>query len=357
MFSQRLLAPLALTAMLLTHGAVRAQDSFAAAADEVNKKMVKVFGSGGFKGVVDYGTGVLVSAEGHILTVASPILDTPELRVHLYDGRRYPAKVVMIEPELDAALIKIDDDKLLPVPFFDIAAAAKNPVAQTGDWVLAFSNQFHIATRDEPMSVQHGVIASFAKLDARRGVHDAPYSGDCYVLDAITNNPGAGGGALTTRKGELLGMIGKELRNRRSETWINYAVPVQSLAKFVEDTKAGKYVRKPRPEKVASGAYHGIVLVANPVANQTPPFVEEVTPGSPAAKAGLKTDDLISYVNGEPVPSIESLLKFLNDTPAGETLTLEVRRVDKSVAGSGDKLITISLKLEQPVAKTPAPKK
>jgi serine protease Do len=344
----------AILALSLTQ--VRAQQSLAAPADEVNKKMVKVFGSGGYKGVVDYGTGVLVSAEGHILTAASPLLDTPELRVHLYDGRRYMAKVIVVEPELDAALIKIDDDKLLPLPFFDITASAKRPVAETGDAIMAFSNLFHIATRDEPMSVQQGVIAAYAKLDARRGVHDAPYSGDCYVLDAITNNPGAAGGALTTRKGELLGIIGKELRNRRSETWINYAVPVQSLAKFVEDAKAGKYTPKPRPEKLEAQGYTGIVLVANPVVNQTPPFIEEVLPGSPAAKAGLKTDDLISYVEGEPVPSIEAFLKILNATPPGQTLKLEVRRVDKTVAGSGDKLITITLTIAPPLAKA-TPKK
>src|SRR5262249_27234088 len=161
-----------------------------------------------------------VSKEGHILTVASHLLDTQDLRVHLYDGRRFHAKVVLskdgkpaIAGDLDAALVKIEEEKIGDLPYFDISEAAKRPVAQNGDIVLAFSNQFQIATRDEPMSVQQGSIASFTKLEARRGVHEAPYSGDVYVVDAITNNPGAGGGALTTRKGELLGVIGKEVRN------------------------------------------------------------------------------------------------------------------------------------------------
>jgi serine protease Do len=345
-------------ACLFLAGAARAQDSFAKEADEVNKRMVKVFGSGGFRGLASYGTGVLVSPQGHILTVASHLLDTQELRVHLYDGRRYQAKVIVVEPVLDAALIKIDDDKLDPLPFFDVAEAGKRPTAQTGDLVLAFSNQFEIATRDEPMSVQHGVIASYTKLEARRGVHEAPYAGDVFVLDAITNNPGAGGGALTTRKGDLIGILGKEVRNSQTETWVNYAVPIQVLTTFVDEAKAGKYKPKEKPDKLAGGGYHGIVLVANPVQDRTPPFVEEVVPGSPAAKAGLRSDDLIVYVDGAKVVSIEELQKILAVCKPGEELKLEIRRVDRSVDGSGDKLMTVKLKMEQPVAKTPpAPKK
>src|SRR5262249_37558733 len=167
--------------------------------EEVNRKMVKLFGSGGFRGLNSYGTGILVSADGYVLTVASPLLDTPDLLVHLSDGRRLNAKVVVAEPQLDAALVKID--KVDDLPFFDAAEAAKGTLAQPGDWVLAFSNQFQIATRDEPMSVQHGVIAAYSKPHGRRGIFDAPYTGDVYIIDAVTNNPGAGGGALTTRRG------------------------------------------------------------------------------------------------------------------------------------------------------------
>ena len=60
-------------------------------ADQVNEKMVKIFGSGGFRGVVNYSTGILVSPDGHILTVASQTLDTSELIIHLYDGRKMKA--------------------------------------------------------------------------------------------------------------------------------------------------------------------------------------------------------------------------------------------------------------------------
>jgi serine protease Do len=231
-------------------------------------------------------------------------------------------------------------DKVDDLPFFDVAQSAKAPLAHPGDWVLAFSNQFQIATRDEPMSVQHGVIAAYSKLHGRRGIFDAPYSGDVYIVDAITNNPGAGGGALTTRKGELLGLIGKELRNSLSDTWINYAVPIQMLAAFVEKGTKGEYKPMERPKlESGTGGYHGIILVPD-VVERTPPYVEDTEPGSPADKAGLKPDDLIVYIDGEKIVSIKDFKQIIDKGRPGTVFKLEVRR--------GDKLTSIDLKLEPP---------
>jgi serine protease Do len=326
----------------------RADDSFAAVSEKVNQKVVKLFGSGGFTGLVSYGTGALVSPDGYILTIASHMLDTQDLRVHLSDGRRFHAKVVVIEPELDAALVKID--KVEELPYFDVAQAAKASLAHAGDWILALSNEFNVATRDEPMSVQHGVIAAYAKLQGHKGVFDAPYTGDVYVIDAITNNPGAGGGVITTRKGELLGIIGKELRNGLTNTWINYAVPIQVLAKFVTEGKAGKYKPIVKPKSPGGpGGYHGLMLVPN-VVERTPPYIEEVVPGSPAAKAGLKPDDLIVYVDGEQVLTVTAFKEILTKTRPGTVVKLEIRRVDKNDPSGADRLLTVELKLSEPPA-------
>ncbi|HEY1380020.1 MAG TPA: trypsin-like peptidase domain-containing protein, partial [Gemmataceae bacterium] len=332
---------LALIGAVAVAAPAAAQAPFHDVSKQVNRKLVKVFGSGGFRGLVAYGTGVVVSPDGYVLTAASHLLDTPDLRVHLSDGRRCQAKVVVIEPELDAALIKID--KVDDLPFFDVLAAAKAPRAKPGDWVLAFSNQFEIATRDEPMSVQRGVIAAYAKLPLQRGIFEAPYQGDVYVVDAITNNPGAAGGALTTRGGELLGVIGKELRNSLSNTWVNYAVPIAakvdvrqgehvvtvSLPEFVEKGMKGEYKPTSKEKKEeGQGGYTGIVFVPN-VVERTPPYVEEVAAESPAAKAGVKVDDLVVYLDGEPVVSIAAFKEMMLKTRPGTVVKLEVRRGDK----------------------------
>jgi serine protease Do len=334
---------LSLFLLLLTPcfaGAQTHATSLAEVTEQVNRKMVKLFGSGGFQGLNAYGSGILISPDGYVLTVASPLLDTPDLLVHLSDGRRLKATVIVSEPELDSALVKID--KVDNLPFFDVAKADKAPMAQPGDWVLAFSNQFQIATRDEPMSVQHGVVAAYSKLHGRRGIFDAPYNGNVYILDAITNNPGAGGGALTTRTGELLGLIGKELRNSLSDTWINYAVPIQVLAEFTEKGKKREYKPIERPKSAGGmGGYHGIILVPD-VVERTPPYVEDTDPGSPAEKAGLRPDDLIVYVDGEKIVSIKDFKEIVNKGRPGTVFKLEVRR--------GDKLTSVDLKLDPPKA-------
>jgi serine protease Do len=346
---------LALTAgiLLADAAAARSQHSFTDVARRVNPKMVKLFGAGGFKGLPAYGTGILVSPQGHILTVNNHLLATTDLKIHLADGRAFLVRVVSREPELDLALLKIDDDALKDLPYFDIAEAAKRPLASAGDWIVAMSNQFHIATRDEPMSVQRGVIAAVTDLRGRRGDFDPPYNGEAYFLDAIACNPGAAGGVITDRKGNLLGILGRELKNRLSDTWINYAMPIQTeveilrddkkakvnVATFVQESIAGKYiVSTARTKEKGPGGYHGIVLVPN-VVQTTPAYVEEVVPGSPAAQAGLRPDDLIVYVEGELVPSIKAFREIIRQTRPGTALRLEVQR--------GNRLQTINLKLTE----------
>src|SRR4051794_34830403 len=96
--------------LLGAFAAAQAQQPLTPVAVEVNKKLVKLFGAGGFKGLPSYGSGILISPKGHILTGNSHILSTQDLRVHLYDGRLYHCKVLAREPELDLAVVQIKDD-------------------------------------------------------------------------------------------------------------------------------------------------------------------------------------------------------------------------------------------------------
>jgi serine protease Do len=328
---------------------VAGQQPFNSVANQVNRKMVKLFGAGGFKGLPSYGTGVFVSANGFILTVNNHILATSDLRVHLYDGRIHSAKVVAREPELDVALLKITGE-VDDLDHFDVDKECARPLAVPGDWVLAFSNQFQIATRDEPMSVQRGVIAAYAELRGRRGIFDPPYNGSVYFLDVIACNPGSAGGIITNRKGELLGILGRELKNVLTDTWINYAVPVQAkveilrqgkavtvdIPTFIREGIAGKYQEGEKREFADRGGFHGIVLVPN-VVSITPPYIEEVVPGSPAAKAGLRPDDLIVYVDGELVHSVLGFRKLMKHFGPGMDVRMEVQR--------GMRLESVTLKL------------
>lgn len=301
--------------------------------DHVLPRIVKIFGAGGIANLHAYGTGFIVSPEGHIATVWSHVLDTSAVTVVLDDGRRFYAEVLGAEPALDVAVLKIEAENL---PYFDLDDLGR---AGPGTRVLGFSNMFQVAEGDEPVSVLHGVIAANTKLAARRGRYEVPYTGDVYIVDAITNNPGAAGGVLTSYNGELLGMIGRELKNQENNTWINYAIPIEALRQTIRDIQEGVFRRQDpmetdEPLNDASLVDLGIVLVPN-VVYRTPAYVDTILEGSPAAESGLEPDDLIVFVNNDLIHSIRQLDETLARLEPGEDFALVVRR--------GRTLLTVTL--------------
>ncbi len=293
--------------------------------NQVQAKMVKIYGAGGYKGLESYQSGMLISPEGHILTAYSHVLDTDYITVYLADGRKLEAKLLGADPRLDAAVLKIDAADL---PYFDLDRAAKTVA---GSNVLALSNLFNVAQGDEPASVQHGIVSAVANLEARRGAFETPYRGPIYVLDVKTNNPGSAGGALVNSRGELLAMLGKELRNSMNNTWLNYAIPVEELRPSVRAIQSGKFVAQPeadadrKPSHPLTLEALGIVLVPD-VLERTPPYVELVRAGSPAEKAGLRVDDLIVLLGDQLVQSCKLLRADLENVDAFDAVKITVQR-------------------------------
>jgi serine protease Do len=211
--------------------------------------------------------------------------------------------------------------------------------AEPGARVLAFSNLFGIATGDEPVSMLHGVVTSVAPLEARRGAFTTSYRGEIYVVDAAANNPGAAGGALTDSQGRLLGMLGKELRSSLTGTWLNYALPISSFSATVDDILAGRFTppdltEADQPESPLTPAALGIVLVPDVVV-RTPPYVDRVLPDSPAARAGLRPDDLLVMVNGIVATSCRDAVGLLQRLESDATVRIAALR--------GEELIEVSL--------------
>ena len=297
--------------------------SYAEVVSSVQPRMVKVFGSGGLRGLESYQSGFLISAEGHVLTSWSYVLDSGEATVVLNDGRKFVSTIVGADPGLELAVLKVDAAEL---PYFDLNQAT---TLRTGSRVLAFSNLYGVATGDEPASVLHGIVSAVTKLSARRGVFQTPYRGTVYVLDAMTNNAGAAGGALTDSQGRLAAVLGKELRDAEANTWLNYALPIDEIRASVANLVAGKMVdssqQDRRPEEAASLEGRGVVLIPNVLRN-TPPFVDMVLPNSSAEKAGLRPDDLIVLVNGQAVASQSSVRERMLDIDAVDPVRLTVTR-------------------------------
>jgi serine protease Do len=327
-----------LTVALGALAPVRAAEPAEKAIDHVSRRVVKIFGAGGIRGLYAYSTGFLVSPKGHLVTVWSHVLDDQSVTVVLHDGRKFEGKILGAEPQLDLAVLKIDGDDL---PYFDLDEAT---AAAVGTRVLAYSNMFKVATGDEQVSVLHGVIAARTKLSARRGNYETPYNGPVYVVDAITNNPGSGGGVLTTGDGVLLGMIGKELRNTQTNTWINYAIPISELKTVIGEIIAGKFVaRSERSEESSNPRRYapvdfGLVMVPD-VLFRTPAFVDRVLVGSPAAFADIRPNDLVLFVNDELIQSCRLFKDELGRLEAGDTLKLVVRR--------GNTLIPVEIAVEK----------
>jgi serine protease Do len=320
--------PIALGAVLLTAAAAAdspsAEGPLAQTIRHLQSKVVKIYGSGGFRGLEAYQSGFLISPEGHVLTVWSYVLDTDDVIVTLDDGRKFRSELLGAAPGLEMAVLKIEAAGL---PCFDLGRAVE---AVGGARVMALSNLFGVATGNEPVSVQHGVVSARTTLEARRGTFETPYGGPVYVLDAVTNNPGAAGGALVTRGGRLIGMLGKELRNARNNTWLNYAVPVGALRGAVDEIRAGKFAvggqqKRDLPDRPLRLAMLGIVLVPD-VLPRTPPYVDHVWPGSPAAAAGIRADDLILLVEDRLIQSSRALRAELEQVDCEDPVKLTVLR-------------------------------
>ena len=295
------------------------------AARDAQSKVVKVYGAGGISGLEAYQSGFLVSPAGHIATAWSYVLDVEPIVV-LDDGRRYESKIVGFEPALELAVLKIKASEL---PFFKVP---KETTAQWGDPVIAVSNLFGIATGNEPASVMQGSIAAVTQLDARRGTFKTPYRGNVMILDLIANNPGAAGGAVIDANGELVGMLGKELRDASTGVWLNYALPSTVFRTAIGDIIAGRKTTAqadatpmlPREKSHAPNSL-GLVLIPD-VLEATPAYVDDVLIDSAGAKAGVRPDDLILLVNGSRVESQRSLRELLRRVDRRDDVEITVQR-------------------------------
>ncbi|MCA9135795.1 MAG: trypsin-like peptidase domain-containing protein [Planctomycetales bacterium] len=304
---------------------VAAQPAVAGNARDVQMRVVKIYGAGGIQGLEAYQSGFIVSPEGHIATAWSYVLDVEPIVV-LDDGRRFESKIVGIEPSLELAVLKVDASDL---PYFEVDKELR---AQWGDPILAVSNLFGIAAGNEPASVMQGIVAGITNLDARRGTFKTPYRGKVLILDLIANNPGAAGGAVVDSDGRLVGMLGKELRDSGTGVWLNYALPIDALRVAIGDIIAGRATTAPKDDNPVLNRDQshnletlGLVLVPN-VLESTPVYIDAVVPGTPAAKAKLRPDDLILLLDGQRVGDQKTLVELLRRIDRRDAVSITVQR-------------------------------
>jgi serine protease Do len=294
--------------------------------------IVKLFGAG--VGTLDsYGSGVLISKNGHVLTVWNHLVNTGFLTAVVPDGRRFRISVVGTNLEHDVAILKLATHEDETFDFIDWKTTVD---VLPGDSVLAFSNMFHVATGNEPVSVVHGVVACTVPLDAGLGRWTFPVKSPVYVLDAITNNSGAAGGLLTSASGEPIGMLGREIRHRDTDMWVNYAVPLQllqpAIAAILDGRRFDSNPSMDDDKSVLSDrqltAGFGITLLPS-IVETTPAYIDRIITGSVADAAGLRRGDLVLIVGDDVVRSTRDLRVRLSGFRKGQPITVTVNRNGK----------------------------
>jgi serine protease Do len=293
------------------------------------ERVVKVHG-GSLGRQEGYGSGVLVSEDGRVLTVLSSLLDAPALRVVLPDGRRLPARVLARDERRQLALLQVEATGL---PFFRLENSSD---LQVGDWVVSAANPFRVAAGPEPVSVSAGVFAGRTNLDARRRAQEFAFTGEVLLTDLITATPGTPGGALVDARGRLVGLLGKRVISRRTNTWLNYAVPVEEAAAMLDEFGRGELNARTtgsEGEGLAGVTPVRLGIRLFDVGGRTQlAYVERVRPGSVARTAGVRPGDLVLAVDDTPVSSCDELEALLKPYGVGDEVDLLLKRGEEVVS-------------------------
>jgi serine protease Do len=261
------------------------------------------------------GTGMLIDHEGHILTNNHVVNGATEINVLLADGKSFPAKLVGTDPKTDLAVIKITDHENLPaVTFGDSDKIA------VGDWVVAIGHP-----RGLDQTVTQGIISA----KHRTGVLDPNTYQDYLQTDAAIN-PGNSGGPLINLNGQVVGVNAAIATQSGGFEGIGFAIPsnmaVHVARALIDHGKVvrgwlGVSIRNPSSKDIKS-----LHLKDNKGA-----LVADVMQDSPAAKAGLKKNDLVTQYMGRKIDDSATLQSSVGDTAVGQKANLTVLRDGKSV--------------------------
>ncbi|OGI51099.1 MAG: hypothetical protein A3E57_02370 [Candidatus Muproteobacteria bacterium RIFCSPHIGHO2_12_FULL_60_33] len=260
------------------------------------------------------GSGVIVSADGYIVTNNHVVAKADEIKVLLNDRREFIGKVVGSDPKSDIAVIKISAKDLPVIPWGD------SDKLDVGEYVLAIGNPFGLN-----QTVTQGIVSAVG----RANVGIADYE-DFIQTDAAIN-PGNSGGALVNARGQLVGINTAIFSRSGGYMGIGFAVP-SNMTRAVMDSliKGGKVVR----------GWLGVSIqdVTPDLAKQfglkdsRGALVSEIIPDSPAAAAGIQSGDIITMFNGKTVDSTSILRNTVAQTPVGRTVKVELLREKKTVS-------------------------
>ena len=294
-----------------------------------------------------FGSGVLISKDGYIVTNNHVIAGADEISVTLNDNRQFKGRIIGTDENTDLALIKIEGDDFPTIPVGDSDAL------KVGEWVLAVGNPFNLTS-----TVTAGIVSAKA-----RSLGMAKESIESYIQTDAAINQGNSGGALVNARGELIGINAALFSPTGSNTGYGFAIPTSIMKKVVADLKQfgtvqrvklgvavtplveepgdtqrvvdekGKKLSEMKKEaREISGAVDGLL-------------VGEIVEGSSAAGADIKVDDVLIGIDDKPIHKFADLQEALAKHRPGDKVKVKLIRDKK------EKTVEVTLKNEQGTTK------
>lgn len=275
---------------------------------------------------VGFGSGVIISKDGYIVTNNHVIDKANEIEVTLNDNRKFTAKLIGTDPQTDIALLKIEGNDFPYIPF------GNSDNLKVGEWVLAVGNPFNLTST---------VTAGIVSAKGRGGI--GANSGDIqsFIQTDAAINRGNSGGALVNTNGELVGINTAIYSQTGDFAGYGFAVPISIAGKVVADIKEYGTVQR---------AVLGVMIQDISVAKEANPdktkglkanegaYVGGFAEMSPAKQAGLEEGDVITAINGVKVKGVSELQDQVNRFRPGDKVKVDIIR------GSSTKTYDVTLK-------------
>lgn len=264
--------------------------------------------------VVGYGSGVIISSDGYIMTNNHVIDNSNTISVTLDDNRTFTAKLIGTDPNTDIALIKIDAKDLPTIPFGD------SDKLKLGEWVLAVGNPFNLTG-----TVTAGIVSAKSRTTAKGVDAGGGLKVESFIQTDAAVNSGNSGGALVNAQGELVGINTMIYSQTGNYAGYSFAVPISIAAKVVEDIK--KYGSVQRGLLGIAGVDVDAELAKKEglKVNQGV-YIGEFSEISAALAAGIEKGDVITAINGTEITDFGQLQSEVGRYRPGDTLAVTVNR-------------------------------
>ncbi len=259
------------------------------------------------------GSGVVIDADGHVVTNYHVIENAKQVIVEDSEGREYEALIVGTDPATDLAVLRIHDSALKPVVFGD------SDQIEIGQLAIAIGNPLG---REFARSVTMGIVSGVRATMYGQGSHQRVFE---LVQTDASINPGNSGGALLDSRGRLIGI--NTLKFAASEVeGMGFAIPSNTANRIVQEIIEHGAVRRAWMGMTGMSVEDARTRIEEEIAVDEGVFVDSVLPDSPSGRAGLQAGDVIVRMNETDILDMVGLLKFLEASVPGDAVVMDVVR-------------------------------